>query len=57
MLSMPPLDLAAFAFFIVCWLFYAPLLTMLSRGTLLNTDMTVIRGRLDGGRWRGARSG
>lgn len=44
MLSMPPLDLAAFAFFIVCWLFYAPLLTMLSRGTLLNTDMTVIRG-------------
>jgi len=41
---MPPLDLAAFAFFLVCWLFYAPLLKLLSRGTLLNTDMTVIRG-------------
>lgn len=39
-----PFDLAALVFFAVCWLFYEPLLKMLSRGKLLNTDMTVIRG-------------
>ncbi len=41
---MPTLDLAALIFFLVCWLFYEPLLKALSRGKLLNTDMTVIRG-------------
>ncbi len=44
MLSMPPLDLAVFVFFILCWLFYEPVLKMLARGPLLNSDMTVIRG-------------
>lgn len=41
---MPTLDLAALVFFLICWLFYEPLLKTLSRGKLLNTDMTVIRG-------------
>ncbi len=41
---MPTLDLAALVFFLVCWLFYEPLLKALSRGKLLNSDMTVIRG-------------
>ncbi|MES2035392.1 MAG: DUF599 family protein [Pseudomonadota bacterium] len=41
---MPPLDLAVFVFFILCWLFYEPVLKMLARGPLLNSDMTVIRG-------------
>jgi len=44
MLSMQPLELAAFAFFILCWLFYEPVLKILARGPLLNSDMTVIRG-------------
>ncbi len=41
---MPTFDLAALIFFLVCWLFYEPLLKLLSRGTSLNSDMTVIRG-------------
>jgi uncharacterized membrane protein len=40
---MPTFDLAALVFFVLCWLFYEPLLKMLSRGRSLNTDMTVIR--------------
>lgn len=44
MLSLSPLNLVALLFFASCWLFYEPLLKMLSRGKLLNTDMTVIRG-------------
>ena len=39
-------DLAALAVFAVAWLFYEPLLTAFAkrRGSVLNTDMTVIRG-------------
>lgn len=42
---MPPLDIAALAVFVVVWLFYEPLLTLVAkrRGGVLNTDMTVIR--------------
>ncbi len=44
-LPIPALDLAALAVFIVAWLFYEPLLTLLAkrRGGVINTDMTVIR--------------
>jgi uncharacterized membrane protein len=41
---MPIFDLVALIFFVVCWLFYEPLLRLLSRGSSLNSDMTVIRG-------------
>lgn len=41
---MPTFDLAALGFFLLCWLFYEPVLKTLSRGRSLNTDMTVIRG-------------
>jgi uncharacterized membrane protein len=41
---MPVPDLAALVFFLACWLFYEPLLKLLSRGASLNSDMTVIRG-------------
>lgn len=41
---MPPADLAALTFFALCWLFYEPLLKTVSRGGVLNSDMTVIRG-------------
>jgi uncharacterized membrane protein len=39
------LNIAALAFFVVCWLGYQPLLRMLAhhRGGVINTDMTVIR--------------
>lgn len=42
---MPPLDIAALVIFVVVWLFYEPLLTLVAkrRGGVLNTDMTVIR--------------
>lgn len=41
---MSPLNIAALVLFAVCWLFYQPLLTLLSRrGGVINTDMTVIR--------------
>ncbi len=42
---MPPLDIAALLVFVVVWLFYEPLLTLVAkrRGGVLNTDMTVIR--------------
>ncbi len=41
----PPLDIAALVIFVVVWLFYEPLLTLVAkrRGGVLNTDMTVIR--------------
>lgn len=39
-------NILALGVFAVCWLFYQPLLTALSRvrGSAINTDMTVIRG-------------
>lgn len=42
---MATLDLIAFGVFLLCWLAYQPLLTLLSRGggAVINTDMTVIR--------------
>ena len=41
---MSPLNIAALVLFAICWLFYQPLLTLLSRrGGVINTDMTVIR--------------
>jgi uncharacterized membrane protein len=45
-LPLQPLDIAALAFFALCWLFYEPLLKALGKrrgGGLINTDMTVIR--------------
>ena len=42
---MSPLNVAALVLFGVCWLFYQPLLKLLSkRGGALNTDLAVIRG-------------
>jgi len=43
MLSLSPLNLAALAIFLVAWFAYEPLLKALARGSLINTDMTVIR--------------
>lgn len=40
---MPPLDLAALAFFLVCWFFYEPLLKASFRGHVINADMAVLR--------------
>jgi uncharacterized membrane protein len=40
---MPLADIAALAFFALCWLFYEQLLRMVSRESSLNTDMTVVR--------------
>ena len=40
---MPLADLAALVFFTGCWLFYEPLLRLLSRDGSLNTDMTLVR--------------
>lgn len=40
---MPLADIAALAFFAICWLFYEQLLRGLSRDGVLNTDMTVLR--------------
>jgi uncharacterized membrane protein len=41
---MSALNTAALSLFVVCWLFYQPLLKLLSkRGGALNTDLTVIR--------------
>ena len=42
---MSALNVAALILFGICWLFYQPLLKLLSRrGGVLNTDLTVIRG-------------
>ena len=38
-----PLDLAAFGFFLLAWIAYEPLLKAAARGSLINTDMTIIR--------------
>jgi uncharacterized membrane protein len=40
-----PLNFAALAFFVICWLGYQPILRTLAhhRGGVINTDMTVIR--------------
>jgi uncharacterized membrane protein len=43
MLSLHPLDLTALAIFMVAWFAYEPLLKVAARGSLINTDMTVIR--------------
>ena len=45
MTDLSPMNIAALSFFGVCWLFYAPLLNLLSRrgGAAINTDMTVVR--------------
>lgn len=44
-LDLSPLNAAALVFFIVCWLFYQPLLTLLGRrgGAVINTDLAVVR--------------
>jgi uncharacterized membrane protein len=44
--ALSALNIAALGVFALCWLFYQPLLTALSRiqGSAINTDMTVIRG-------------
>lgn len=45
MLDLDPLNIAALSLFGVCWLFYQPLLSLLSRrgGPAINTDLTVVR--------------
>ena len=45
MLELDPLNIAALALFAVCWLFYQPLLNLLSRrgGAAINTDLMVVR--------------
>jgi uncharacterized membrane protein len=43
MLALQPLDLAALAIFMIAWFAYEPLLKIAARGSLINTDMTVIR--------------
>ncbi len=45
MIDLSPLNIAALSLFLVCWLFYQPLLTQLSRrgGALINTDLMVVR--------------
>lgn len=42
-MALQPFDLLALAVFLVAWLFYEPVIKSLSRGRLINTDMTVIR--------------
>ena len=41
----PPADIAALAFFLAVWLAYEPILKLLSRGSAINTDMTMLRTR------------
>lgn len=41
---MPAIDIAALAVFVLCWLFYEPVLKASFRGGLINTDMAVLRG-------------
>jgi uncharacterized membrane protein len=45
-ISLSPLNAAALGVFAVCWLFYQPLLNLLSRrgGAAINTDLMVVRG-------------
>jgi uncharacterized membrane protein len=44
-LSLDPLNTAALSFFVICWLFYEPILNLLSRrgGAAINTDLMVVR--------------
>jgi uncharacterized membrane protein len=44
-LYLSPLNVAALSLFVVCWLFYQPLLNLLSRrgGAAINTDLMVVR--------------
>ncbi len=45
MTELSPLNVAALGLFMVCWLFYQPLLNLLGRrgGAVINTDLTVVR--------------
>jgi uncharacterized membrane protein len=45
MTELSPLNVAALSLFMVCWLFYQPLLNLLGRrgGAVINTDLTVVR--------------
>jgi uncharacterized membrane protein len=45
MIELSPLNIAALSLFVVCWLFYQPLLNLLSRrgGAAINTDLMVVR--------------
>ena len=45
MIELDAPNLAALVLFLVCWLFYQPLLTLLARrgGATINTDLTVVR--------------
>jgi uncharacterized membrane protein len=45
MIDLAPQDIAALGLFAVCWLFYQPLLSLLSQrgGPAINTDLNVIR--------------
>ncbi|HLZ73362.1 DUF599 domain-containing protein [Phenylobacterium sp.] len=45
MIELDPLNIAAFALFAVCWLFYQPLLALLGQrgGAVINADLTVLR--------------
>ena len=45
MIEIGPLNIAAFALFAVCWLFYQPLLALLGQrgGAVINADLTVLR--------------
>jgi uncharacterized membrane protein len=44
-LSLDPVNIAALSLFAVCWLFYQPILNLLSRrgGAVINTDLMVVR--------------
>ncbi len=46
MIELEPLNAAALAVFLVCWLLYQPMLNLVSRGggATINTDLTVVRG-------------
>jgi len=45
MTELSPLNIAALSLFMVCWLFYQPLLNLLGRrgGAVINTDLMVVR--------------
>lgn len=40
---MSPPDLAALAFFVLCWLFYEPVMKSSFHGRVINTDMAIVR--------------
>jgi len=45
MIELSPLNIAALSLFMVCWLFYQPLLNLLARrgGAVINSDLMVVR--------------